>query len=281
VSANGFLRKWGLDWLHIGKDRLISWKYVQPLSIENVVSGDKVDLSITRKQIAELPPEDLADALEELSGEEQQAVFSALDTEKAAETLLEAEPRAQRQLVADLQHERARAVLSEMSVAQMADLLSVLPLDDRNELLALLPKEQAERVLAILSEHESRASVLMSANYLRMPPETTVGQALIKLRASGLDHEDVSYVYLTDAENTLLGVVDLRRMVMVADSTPLKDLMVAPVVSVDEGTVKDDIAQFFAKYHFRMLPVVDAKDHMLGVIHYNDIMKGLVTRARI
>ncbi len=68
---------------------------------------------------------------------------------------------------------------------------------------------------------------------------------------------------------------------MTADDKVLRDIMVSPVVSVDENIVKDDIAQMFAKYHFRMLPVVDAKDHLLGVIHYNDIMKGLVTRAQI
>jgi magnesium transporter len=282
VSFNGFLRKWGLSWMHFGKDRLISWKYVQPLSIEDAVSGDKVNLSITRKQIAELPPEDLADALEELSGEEQQAVFAALDSEKAAETLLEAEPRAQRQLVADLQQERARTILSEMSVAQLADLFSVLPLDDRNELMGLLPKDQAERTTALLSEHEAKASSLMSSSYLRMPQETRVGEALAKLRTSGLDHEVVSYIYLTDpADNLLQGVVDLRELVVTSDEATLKDIMAAPVVSVEENAVKDDIAQLFAKYHFRMLPVVDSKDHMLGVIRYNDIMKGLVTRARI
>ena len=49
-----------------------------------------------------MPSEDLADALEELSGKEQQALFSALDPDKAAETLTEAEPRAQRQLIEDL-----------------------------------------------------------------------------------------------------------------------------------------------------------------------------------
>jgi CBS domain-containing protein/sporulation protein YlmC with PRC-barrel domain len=282
VSFNGFLRKWGLSWLHAGKDRLISWKYVQPLSIEDAVSGDKVNLSITRKQTQELPPEDLADALEELSGEEQQAVFSALDSETAAETLMEAEPRAQRQIVADLQKERAKAIMTEMSAAQLADLFSVLPLDDRDELMALLPKDLADRTEAILSEHDTTAATVMSGTFLKMPQETTVADALAQVRASGLDHDAVSYVYVTlPADNVLLGVVDLRELVLAANDKTLKDILASPVVSVDEHNVKDDIAQLFAKYHFRMLPVVDARDRLLGVIHYNDIMKGLVTRARI
>lgn len=280
ISFNGFLRKWGMGWLHLSKDRLISWKYVQPLSIEDAVAGDKVALSVTHKQIRELPPEDLADALEELSGEEQQAVFSALGSEKAAETLLEAEPRAQRQLVANLHQERAKAILSEMSVAQLADLFSVLPLDDRNELMGLLPKDLAERASAILSEHETAASTFMNNHFISMPPSTTVAEALAKLRNPELDPDMISYVYLVDpAEGTLLGVVDLRKLVTATDATALRDIMASPVVSVDDNSLKDDVAQLFAKYHFRMLPVVDAKDRPLGVIYYNDIMKGLVTRA--
>ena len=75
---------------------------MQPLSLEDAVATDTVSLSITPRRSGELPSEDLADALEELSGKEQQAVFSALDSEKAAETLMEAEPRAQRQIIANL-----------------------------------------------------------------------------------------------------------------------------------------------------------------------------------
>ena len=138
ISFNGFLRRIGLGRLIWSRDRLISWKYVQPLSVEDVVATDKVSLSITRKQVMELPSEDLADVLEELQGEEQEALFGALDSEKAAETLAEAEPRAKRQLVEDLSEERAREIFSEMTVPQLADLFAVLPFDEVQELSELL-----------------------------------------------------------------------------------------------------------------------------------------------
>ena len=102
LSFNGFLRRWGLGRVTWVKDRLISWKYVQPLSLEDAMPTDRLKLSVTRSQLQDLPGEDLADALEELSGTEQQALFSALEPDKAAETLSEAEPRAQRQIIEDL-----------------------------------------------------------------------------------------------------------------------------------------------------------------------------------
>ncbi len=63
-------------------------------------------------------------------------MFSVLDSEKAAETLMEAEPRAQRQIIANLRQERARTILAEMSVPQLADLFSVCRTTTRCELLA-------------------------------------------------------------------------------------------------------------------------------------------------
>ena len=282
ISFNGFLRRWGIGWFRPTKDRFISWRYVQPLSLEDAVASDTVSLSITRDQVKELPSEDLADALEELSGKEQTAVFSLLDSEKAAETLMEAEPRAQRQIIANLRQERARTFLTEMSTAQLVDLFAVLPHDDKMELLALLPKEQAGRVEEILSEREVTAHALMSAGCVTMPKETTVGDALRQLRSSQFDHDMVSYIYITaDPDRMLLGVVDLRELVLAPDDMLLGDLMTAPVVSAESDDLKDDLAELFAKYHYRMIPVVNEKDCLLGVIHYNDIMKGFTPRTRV
>jgi CBS domain-containing protein/uncharacterized protein YrrD len=282
ISFNGFLRKWGLGWTRLIKDRLISWRYVQPLSLEDAVASDTVSLSVTRAQMKELPSEDLADALEELSGEEQAAVFSVLDTEKAAETLLEAEPRAQRQIIANLRQERARNILTEMSMAQLSDLFSVLPHDDKTELLALLPREQAAKLEAIMSDREATARVLMSSGCVTMPKETTVADALQQLRAANPDHDMVSYIYITgEPDRMLLGVVDLREMVLAPDKTTLGELMAFPVVAAEADDLKDDLAELFVKYHYRMIPVVNERDCLLGVIHYNDIMKGFVPRARV
>lgn len=274
VSFNGFLRKWGLGWLRFQADRLISWRYVQPLSIEDVTTSDRVSLSITRSQMHDLPSEDLADALEEVSGPEQEAIFSVLDAEKAAETLLETEPRARRQIVADLHPERARAILSEMSAAQSADLLSALPWDDRIDLLKLMPPDKGEQVHTILASDETKAGSLMSSAFVAMPRHTTAATALADLRSSGRDKEELNYVYVVDGpDRLLLGVVDLRELVLAQESSTLEDLMASPAVSAEVDLVVDDLVDLFAKYQFRLLPVVDAHDHLVGVVSYKDIMR--------
>jgi CBS domain-containing protein len=282
ISFNGFLRRWGLGTIRWIKDQLISWKYVQPLSVEDAVSTDKVSLSATRKQVLQLPGEDLADALEELSGKEQQALFSALDSEKAAETLVEAEPRAQRQIIANLRKERIHTILSEMTTPQLADLFSVLPHEQMTNLMELLSPEQADRVGAILSEREAKAKDIMSSKFMTTPKEATVGQLLERIRLSDVEREAISYIYVVNTDSqTLVGVVDLRDLLLTANHMTLGEIMVSPVVVAEENDIREDLAEMFAKYHYRMIPVVDERDHILGVIHFNDIMKDLVTRVRV
>jgi CBS domain-containing protein/sporulation protein YlmC with PRC-barrel domain len=273
-SFNGFLRRWGLGRIQGFKEDLISWKYVQPLSLEDATITDKVSLSVTRKQLKELPSEDLADALEELTGSEQAALFSALDSEKAADTLLEAEPRAQRQLIANLRMERARQILGEMTIPQLANLFTVLPHDDTTEMMGLLPDESVRRIKTILAAREAKASDLLSGEFVSFPKEAKVREVLEYIRRSGLEPHHLSYAYVVAPESKLLqGIVDLRELLLAGDEMTLGEIMAFPVVSAEQDDTQEDLEQIFAKYHYRMIPVVDAQDRILGIIRYKDIMK--------
>jgi Mg/Co/Ni transporter MgtE len=279
TSFNGFLRKWRLGSVRWIRDRLISWKYVQPFSVEDAVTTDSVSLSVKKEGALDLPGEDLADVLEMLSGKEQEAFFAALDSEKAAETLAHAEPRAKRQLIANLRKEKAQNILSELSIPQLADLFSVLPHEDSQKFLDLLPESEAKRIRSIISEKEITARELMSADCVIFPKEATVGEALDRIRTGGYDHDAVAYVFVVE-DKVLVGVIDLRDLVLAPDEMRLCDLMVTSVVVAEEETTRDDLEELFAKYHFRMIPVVDVQDRLIGVLHYNDIIQGLVTRAK-
>jgi magnesium transporter len=275
VSFNGFFRKWGLGKIRWVKDRLIPWKFVQPFSVEDAVTTDAVSLSVKREQAVELPGEDLADVLEMLSGEQQEAFFSALDTEKAAETLSHAEPRAQRQLMANLRRERAQTIMSELSIPQLADLFSVLPHEERVKLIALLPEEKEERLTRILSEREVTTRELMSSDFVTVSKDITVFEAIQHIRALRPESKAISYIYVVGEGNILTGVVDLRELVLADDHVPLEELIAPSVVAAEEDDTREDLMELFEKYHYRAMPVVDAEDHLLGVIHHSDIMHGL------
>jgi len=274
ISFNGFLRKWHLERFASGKDQLISWRYVQPLSVEDH-SKDIVTLSVAREQALELPSEDLADALEVLSGDEQQAMFAALAPDKAAEVLVEAEPRAKRQLIAFLREEKARQVLEKLSVPQIAGLLSDLPHQKAEEMLKMLSPPRAQRVEAVMANTDVLASNLMGKRFLAFSKETKAAEVLHSLRTTTRDHRNIFYLYVVAGEEqTLLGVVDLRDLVTAPEDSSLGDLMISPVVTAPADALHDDLIALFARYQFRMLPVVNAQDHLMGIVRYRDIMRG-------
>jgi magnesium transporter len=56
--------------------------------------------------------------------------------------------------------------------------------------------------------------------------------------------------------------------------------MISPVVSAQQDDTREDLVELFTRYQFHSIPVVDKHDRLLGIVHYRDIMKGLVARAR-
>src|SRR6266403_1188189 len=179
-----------------------------------------------------------------------------------------------------LYREKCNMRSSPISIPQLADLFSVLPHDQMMKMMELLPEDQATRIKAIISDLECTADALMSSDFVRAKKSNSVVQVLREIRGSRREPHSLSYVYLLDDERTLLGVVDLREIVLAADTMLLGDMMVSPVVSAQQDDTREDLAELFARYQFHLIPVVDEHDRMLGVVYYRDIMKGLVTRAR-
>ncbi len=275
LSFNGFLRRWGLAWIRWFKDDLISWKYVQPLSLEDAIPTDRLKLSVTRRQLQDLPGEDLADAIEELSGTEQQALFSALDPDKAAETLVEAEPRAQRQIIEDLSADQGRAIFDRMTILQLANVFTALSQDKMHEVSAWLGPVRSRAVHNLLSERESTAQAMISPSFVSQLTGAKVGDVLAGLRGSGHEPRSLSYIYIVaDHPPVLQGVVDLRELVQAAPEATMADIMNSPAVAAHAADLRDDLEKMFDKYQFGMFPVVDEEGHLLGVIRYNDVMKG-------
>ncbi len=193
---------------------------------------------------------------------------------------METEPRAQRQIIASLRKEKARSVFSELTIPQLADLFTVIPHDQVTGLMELLPADTATRVKAILAEDETMAKNIFSVDFMAVRRDAKVGEVLEAIRLSGREPGSISYIYVTDADNILLGVVDLRELILAEDNVTVGDIMASPAVAAEDDDVRKDLAEMFAKYHYRMIPVVDSQDHLLGTIRYNDIMKGVEIRVK-
>ncbi|HEX7547400.1 MAG TPA: CBS domain-containing protein, partial [Candidatus Methylomirabilis sp.] len=157
---------------------------------------------------------------------------------------------------------------------QLANLFTVLPHDDTTEMMGLLPDESVRRITTILAAREAKASDLLSGEVVSFSKEAKVREVLEYIRRSGLEPHHLSYAYVVAPESKLLqGIVDLRELLLAGDAITLGEIMAFPVVSAEQDDTQEDLEQIFAKYHYRMIPVVDAQDRILGIIRYKDIMK--------
>lgn len=248
-------------------NQLISWKFVQPLH-----SPDLLRLNITQNRLGQIHPADLADILEDLDIRQRGAVFKALDVETAAETLEETDPKIQVSLINDLNTAEASDIIEEMSLSEAADLLGDLPKAKAEGILKEMEKEIADDVKELLTHPEREAGGMMTTSYLSFRPSTTVREALEKFRQEAEDIDLVYYVYVTDEEDLLLGVISLRDLILADSDKRLEEIMDDRVISVKLDDKGDTIAEHFAKYAVTAIPVVDENERMQGTILFRNLL---------
>ena len=278
VGLRGLMRRVGLEkatekffqWLfdyHLS-DRLISWRYVQSLS-----SPDLLRLKVTQNRLSQLHPADLADIIEELDIHKRSEVFQSLDVETAAEALEETDPKIQVRLIENLNPARASDIIEEMSPSEAADLLGDLPKDKAEGILKEMEKEMAEDVKELLVHPEEKAGGLMTTSFPSLSPRATVQEALDLLRQGAESLDLIYYLYVADEGDRLVGVINLRGLLMANPQATLAELMDARVVSVGLEEGKEEIANLFAKYGFKAIPVVDEDNRIKGVITFKNLLE--------
>ena len=278
VTKAGMLRRLHFGWLarliwgEVKNIELLPWKYVQSLPTDIDRFRGNVKLTVSREKISDIHPADLADILEELSGEERMAVFNALDTETAADALEEAEPRVQRELVASLRRDRLAELFHTMTPAQIADILEILPRVDAEALKKSLSAEEVEKVSELLDAHDVKLPSLATERFLALPDSALVRQALTKFRSRTKRYDVIMYVYVTTSEGNLKGVVDIRELIQNRSDETLRNIMTEQIVTLAPTDTLADAASEFSKYGFRALPMVDENRKLLGVVRYKDLL---------
>jgi Mg/Co/Ni transporter MgtE len=197
-----------------------------------------------------------------------------LDTEKAADTLEEIEPRVQRELIKSVRNDRMKEIFTSMTSAQLADLFSILPSDEGSRFIDMLDADEARKVRTILSQREETVASIVSPTYVSFNEDITVAEALARYRQEAIDRAVIMYTYITDNEGVLKGVLDVRELIQSEPVAKLKDVMVKNVISVEPEDKKEDVVELFKKYLFRAVPVVDRHDHLIGIIRLKDLFIG-------
>ncbi len=257
-------------------EKAIPWEAVDLIEVD---PARRVRLKLDYDGLSSLHPADIADILEDLAPAERGAVFESLDDDVAADALEEIDPKMQVELMRSIDSDKAADIVEEMEPDAAADLLGDLPQETSDEILEEMEPQERQEVSDLLAFEENTAAGRMTTEYIALPPEATVGDAIDKLRSFEGKAELISTIYLVDAEGKLAGAVPLVALVLSAPSARLSTLTPEHVISCEAGAREKDVAEMFDKYNLLTLPVVDEQGSLTGIVTADDIISML--RARI
>ena len=275
-SRRRLLRRMGLkkvaDWIsEQSQEKTVSWMYVQQLPQHIDTFKGHVKLNVLKENISDIHPVDLADILEELDGDQRLAVFKELDPEHASDTLEEVEPRVQRELIHAIEKRYAAQLINAMSPAQAAVILAALPTIEADELLQMINQDSAVKVQKIIDKHDESVLLFSTQKFMKMPESTKVKEVMTDFREIARDMDVIMYVYVTDEQDVLKGVVDLRELIAAEPDQSIGEIMTDNVINLSPEETLSDAVDMFDRYSFRAIPVTDAENKLLAVVSFRDI----------
>jgi magnesium transporter len=224
-------------------------------------------------------PADIAHLLTLLNERSARNVFEHLpDKAIAANVLSELEPGFRSMFLQELEVNRLVEILSVMADDDTADLLADLPEERRQEILGLLSSEHTEDVSELLAYPEGTAGRIMTTDFLVLAKTLSAQNAIQEVRKAA-EKEMVFYLYVTDEEGHLSGVLSLRQLVTAPDYTPLQDIMTQDVVKVNVTDDQEEVARMVSRYNLLAVPVVDHSNLLIGIITVDDVIDVLREEA--
>jgi magnesium transporter len=248
--------------------RVIPWQYIDLLETD---PARRVKLKIAYEGLSRLHPADIADIVEDLPPAEREAVFETIDEEVAAEALEEIDPDIQVSIVESLDNNRAADIVEEMDPDAAADLLGDLPEHRSGAILQEMEPQERQEVTQLLEFHEHTAAGRMTTEFLAVPAEAVVDDAIEALKRFEGGYEALATIYLTGPGQKLVGAVPLVKIATSSPAIQLSQLTEA-VVSCMPDTPQNDVAALFDKYNLLTLAVVDEHGRLAGIITADDVI---------
>ena len=229
--------------------------------------------------LGELRAPDIAEALKELPPEAAAKVMAALPFDLAVQVFDEPElTRHRSAIIQKIDPERVGLLIEAMSADQQADLFREIPEDQRNALLARVREQTRVTLRKLLKYAPETAGGIMTTEYVSVPTDWTVHQALSLIREVGGRKETVYAIYVVDSDlQTLEHVVSLRDL-MTSDreDNVLEVGRRRPPLTVKPEADREEAARLISKYNLLAIPVIDDERHMLGIVTVDDVIDALV-----
>jgi len=220
---------------------------------------------------------DIATLIEYLTPQERMVVIHLmidrkLEMSKFADLVSEIRPELAVELLSQMEIPQIIPILEQLSSDDAASLIALFEEDLKFEILKKMNREESEDIQEQLAYPEESAGRIMSTDFLALNETTTVGDAISAIKLAGEDVEVPFYLYVTDDEERLNGVVSLKQLILVNSGMVLKDIMNPEVYKVDAFMDQEEVASVVANYNLLAIPVVDEQIKLVGVVTVDDVI---------
>jgi magnesium transporter len=243
--------------------------------IREALENDELNEAIATLESLRTP--DRAELFSELDDEEQIKLLPNLKPADSADILEELENEDAAELVEALPTETIIPIIEEMEPDEVADLLGDLDPTQAETILASL--EDPEEIRPLLLHPDDSAGGLMTSEFLILRRRMTAAEALQAIRQWNPETEASYYLFVVDQFRHLVGVVNMRQLIVAQPDTLIADIMDPDVISVPVGTDQEECSRIMSRYDLLALPVVDARHVLLGVITVDDVIDILEDEA--
>ena len=246
---------------------------IRPEFVEKVSAAvQSADAALLREIVAELHEADLGDLIEALDPEERPRLVELTGADFDFSALNEVDDTVRENILEELEPETVAEGVRELESDDAVELLEGLDEEDQEEILEKLPPSERDALERSLDYPENSAGRRMQTEFIAVPSDWTVGQAIDYMRDTP-DLPDRFYeIYAVDGAQRWQGAISLDALLRARRPVPLADLIDEDRRRVSVIDDQEEVARLFGKYNLVAAPVVDTENRLVGVITIDDVV---------
>ncbi|HEY2788836.1 MAG TPA: CBS domain-containing protein [Gaiellales bacterium] len=240
-----------------------------------------VRLRVPHPKLARLHPAQLADLVEAASHNEGEEIMRAVggDEELEADVFEELDAQHRREFIEQRSDAEVAAVLERMETDDAVDLLGDLPEERREGVVRLLPAVPRRRVRALAGYDPATAGGLMSPEFVCLYAQATKHEAIGRIERSRAPADTLAWVYVMNLDRRLKGAIALADLLRADPDVTMGEAATFLPPRVTAEAELEEVARLMTDYDLTVVPVVDERDQIMGVVSVDDVLEMVLPRG--